>query len=332
MARRSRFRRSPRFIYKALVAGGLALLIWAGWEAFLPEPAPYNYALVGEGGLEDFPDLGLQGPDDLAVKRFELRAESVISPLALVHVGMPADGAAPVLLDWRNMTAEPILALGVRTPDLNDLVAAVGTNIAPEALVLAWWDTSRQLKVLSGRTVLFDANLAVPLLVPDAWTSRIDSIVALEEQFWAVSRADAPLFDRFLDALVADPQTGAARLRALAQGGPAFVVVHLSDAYRLGFLRPNRFAVGYRDFAGVGDVHTEVSVVKEWLAENGYTSYAVERLSLVKIRVHFLADVASENTLLAALLPFTSSNPMILEDLGLVANYGGYWVYELPGQ
>ena len=79
-------------------------------------------------------------------------------------------------------------------------------------------------------------------------------------------------------------------------------------------------------------MHTEVRVVKEWLAESGYTSYAVERLSLLEIRVHFLADVASENTLLAALLPFTSSNPMTLEDLGLVANYGGYWVYELSGQ
>ena len=329
MARRSRFRRSPPFIFKALAATGIALLIWAGWQWFLPGPAPYSYALVDEGGLADFPDLGLDGPEDLAVRRYELLAEGAAGAQALVHVGMPADGAAPVLLGWQNLGAEPLLAFGVRSQDLNALAQAVTANIATDATVLAWWDTSRQLEYLSGRTVVFDENLGEPLLVPDAWASRHDSIVALEQHFWTVSRAGAPRFDRFLDALMADPRTGAAELRALAGDKPAFVVVHLSDAFRLGAMRPGRFGVGYRDFAGGGDVHTEIRMVKNWLTENGYTSYAVERLSLLVTRVHFLTDAASEGTLLAAMLPFTSSNPLTLESLGLVANYGGYWVFEV---
>jgi hydroxylamine oxidation protein HaoB len=308
----------------------LALLIWAGWEAFLPAPAPYHYETVAEGPLADFPDLDLDGPKDLSVRRVELRDLETSGTRAVAHIGLPDGGGAPVLLEWRNRGAEPVLALGVRTRDLNDLAQAVAKNIPPEATVLAWWDTSRQLALLSGNRVLFNDNLGRPLFVPDAWAARREAIVALEKQYWSATTNGAPGFERFLDALVAAPETGAAQLRELAGGGPAYVVVHLSDAYRLAALRHERFAIGYRDFAGGGEIHGEVRVVKEWLAENGYDSYAVERRDLTVARVYFLADVASENTLLAALLPFTSSNPMTLEALSLVANYGGYWVFELP--
>jgi hydroxylamine oxidation protein HaoB len=96
-------------------------------------------------------------------------------------------------------------------------------------------------------------------------------------------------------------------------------------------LRPGRFGIGYRDFAGSGEVHGQVKQVKDWLAEHGYRSYAVEKKGANVNRVYFLADARSEETLLARMLPFSSSNTLRLEELRLVANYGGYWVYEVPG-
>jgi len=327
---RSRTSRFLPYLYGGLIAVGFLLFDWAGCALLFPDQAPYRYELTKEGPIAEFPELGLAVPETLMIRKFEVRAEQATGPLAVLHTADPGEGAAPVLLEWQSRTAQPLRTVSGRLADLISLAQAVTRHVPETAVVLGWWDTARQLKLLAGVDVLFDENLGQPLLIPPAWSGRRESIEALEDLFWQVSSDSKPLFDRYLDALLSDPGEGAARLRALAGERQAYVAVRLADAYLLGALRPEHFGVGFRDFPAGGEIHGQVTQVKDWLAENGYRSYAVDKKSLGATRVYFLTDAGAEGTLLARMLPFTSSNPVQLEALRLVANYGGYWVYKLP--
>jgi hydroxylamine oxidation protein HaoB len=130
---------------------------------------------------------------------------------------------------------------------------------------------------------------------------------------------------------VANSKEGAAMLRELTGGREAYVAVHLSDLYKLGLMRPERLDVAYKDFPlQGGDVHGLSGMVKRWQADNKHTAYSVHGLSENLVRAYFLTGDKSGNTLLAQMLPFTTSNPLEFQDLKLVYQQGGYWVYKIP--
>ena len=315
-----------------LAAGGLLVLGVLAWPLLQPDPPPYRYALVAEGGLEKFPALGLPAIPDLTIREYELRAAGVEEPLAMLHVGERGE-SGPVLLDWRNQLAEPLITI---TPPLTELIAvleALGEHLPEDAMVLGWWDTTRRLALLGEIRTPFLDNLAGPLLVPAAWNDRREAVEDVERDFWRapeVAKAEAALFEGFQEALLADPAGGAAKLRALAGGRDAYLVVHLSDAYKLGSLHPERFGIGYREFPNTGNMHTLIGSIKKWLREQGYENYTVEKLDATSVRVYFLTDAPSSEMLIAQALPFTSSQPMLLGDLKVVYQHGGYWVYKIP--
>lgn len=315
----------------ALAAGGALLLGWIGWTALHPPPSPYHYELVADGGVGKFPELGLQDQAGLALKKYEIRADSVDKPVAVVHVGTRG-GGAPVLLSWQNSTAEPVLRLGPEAGELATLAAAVARHAPPQSRILSWSDTSRQLQLLAGSSVVFEENTVAPLLLPPPWRAAHESIEALERDFWRVpaSSQTGRRFAEFADAMLSAPPAGLEKLRHLAGDGEAYVVVHLTDAYRLGALHPERFGVGFKDFPMTGQMHGTINAVKSWLKKAGHRAYAVERRDDATVRVHFLTDEASTRTLLAQMLPFDTSNPLALEAPSVVYQHGGYWVYKLP--
>lgn len=317
------------FIGGALVAGGLALLAFALWPLVFPPPAPYSYALLAEGKGAEFPDLGLGEQANLVVRKYEVRAEGADRPVAVFHVG--DKGAGPVRLDWTNRVAEPVFALGGAMSEVATLARAVAKHATAESVVLGWWDTSRQLELLVGAKVLFNENLLQPILLPTAWSGRRDLIEAQERAFWQAPARGAtePAFAEYIDALLSDETAGAAKLRQLTAGSKTFLVVHLTDAYKVGALDPRRFGIGYKDFPDIGGTHALINQVKGWLREQGYESYAAEKRDEAMARVYFLTDAASANTLIARLLPFSTSNPFDLAEFALVYQHRGYWVYEL---
>ena len=105
-----------------LVAGGILLLLWFAWVWFNPGPAPYRYQLVEEGSADKFPQLGLGPWPDLSIARYEVFAEDISQPLAVLH-------AAGVQL--AGMTAAGFV--GILWPVL----------LPPLASVLAPWSLSR---------------------------------------------------------------------------------------------------------------------------------------------------------------------------------------------
>ena len=156
-----------------LVAGGILLLLWFGWLWFNPGPAPYRYQLVTEGGIDQFPQLGLPtGIDpDLKLAQYEVHAEGIDQPLALTHTARRGTGPL-VRLDWENHTSELLVTVDNKLSELAALSVAIAKHAPKDALILAWWDTSRQINLLAGRDTLFTTRIGEPLIVPTPWRER----------------------------------------------------------------------------------------------------------------------------------------------------------------
>ncbi len=315
----------------ALVAGGLFLLGWVGWSVLNPGAPPYRYELVTQGAVGEFPELGLAAPPDLSVLKYELRADDAAKPLVTLHVGDRGD-QGPVLLDWQNQLAEPLLTMAPPIAELATLATAVAKHVPQGAVLLGWWDTARRLGLLAGSDTPFQQNLGRPLLIPAAWSARRNVIEAFERSFWRVPDGDGAavaLFERFQEALLADQASGATMLSELAKEREAYLVLHVSDVYKLGATHPEALGIGYKDFPRTGEIHGMIGHIKEWLREQGHESHVVEKRGATSVRVYFLTDAASQDTLIARALPFTTSSPLELEELRLVYQHGGYWVYQI---
>ncbi len=318
---------------KMLVLGGVLLLSWYVWIMNTPGTPLYKYQLVAEGGIDKFPDLGLKQQPDISIRKYELRQAENGKPLAILHVGESNNNGA-VLLDWQNKIGESLITTAPPISDLPKLTAAIAKHVPAEAVVFGWWDTSRRLDLLTEVSTAFNKNLAQPLFIPEAWSGRRESIKKIESDFWglkAANESETIDFESFQTALLEDTASGAARLRSLAGKHNAYLVLHISDAYKLGVMNPQRLGVGYRDFPS-GELHGTIKSIKTWLKEQGYKNYAVERHGEVFVRVYFLTDDSSSNTLMAQALPFTSSQPLEQDDIQVVYQQNGYWVYKIPPQ
>ncbi len=315
-----------------LVTGGVLLLAWFAWLWFNPPPAPYRYQLVQEGNADAFSQLGLEAWPDLAIAKYEIRTEGVDQPLAIVHTARRGQ-TPPVMLDWENRTSELLLSTDSKLSELTTLAAAIDKHAPRDALILAWWDTSRQIRLLAGRDTLFASRLGEPLIVPAHWQSRSDSIRKYEDSFWSAApdEKEQRQFQRFADALLATPDKGAAQLRELAGERPAYLVIHVTDLYKLGLLRPEQFDITYKNFPMEGNMHGLIGYLKNWMQGNNFHTYTLQSLSDKMVRGYFLRDDQSSQTLIAQMLPFTETMPLDLTALQLIYQQGGYWVYQIPG-
>ena len=324
-----------------LVTGGLLLLIWFAYLWFNPAPAPYRYTLVKEGAAAQFSQLGLDPWPDLTIAQYEVHAEGVNDPIALATTARRG-ASPPILISWENRSSELLISLDSKLSELTALATAINKHAGQDARILAWWDTSRQIKLLAARDTLFSAHLGEPLILPAPWQTYSDSIRQHEDQFWGApaSAEEQRNFQRFADALIAEPATGARLLRELA-GMPdaaspdgaareAYVVIHVTDLYKLGLMRPEQFDIAYKSFPMEGNMHGMIGYLKKWMQENNFETYTLQSLSDSMVRGYFLRDARSSNTLLAQMLPFTNSMPLDLTVLQLIYQQGGYWVYKIP--
>lgn len=328
-------RRSNRILPSlgiVLVAGGFIVLGWLAYLWLSPGSAPYHYKLVEEGGVDKFGKLGLEAWPDLTISKQEVLVEGVDQPVALAYLARRGN-AEPVMLNWENRSGEPVAFLDGKLSELTLLATAIAKHVPKDAVVLAWWDTSRQIRLLTGYETVFNSHLSQPPIMPSLWRARSGAIEKYEREFWRTpaSAEESRKFQRFADALVADPIEGAAMLRELTGGHEAYIAVHLSDLYKLGLMRPERLDVAYKDFPlKGGDVHGLSGMVKRWQTDNKHTAYSVHGLSENLVRAYFLTGDKSGNTLLAQMLPFTTTQPLELKAVQLVYQQGGYWVYKIP--
>ena len=314
-----------------LVAGGFLVLGWFAYLWLKPVPAPYRYQLVEEGGVGKFVNLGLQAWPELKIGKYEVRVESVDKPIAVAHRATRGD-TQPVLLNWENLISEPVGFIDTNLSDLTTVATEISKYVPKGAVVLAWWDTSRQMRLLAGCDTLFTSHLGEPMIAPSQWRGRDKTIKKYEQEFWGTPEpaGESQKFQRFADALAADSEKGVAMLRELAGAREAYVVVHVTDLYKLGLMRPERLDMAFKDFPLTGNVHGLAGQVKAWMKDNNYEAYTLQSLSDRMVRAYFIREGKNGKTLLSQMLPFMDRTPLELRALQPTYNRGGYWVYKIP--
>jgi hydroxylamine oxidation protein HaoB len=314
-----------------LVTGGLFLIAWFAYLWLKPDPPPYRYQLVEEGGANTFRSLALDGYPQISISKFEIRVDSIDKPLAFAYRAT-RPGSDPVLMHVENQFPEPIVTMDGMLSETTAVSAAIAKHVPKDAIILAWWDVSRKLGLLSERPMLFTSSLGMPVIAPSYWKERYPAIEQYEREFWGAngSAEEKQKFSQFVEALMAYPNQGASMLRELAGSREAYVVVHVSDIYKLGLMHPERIDVAFKDFPLTGNVHGLTGQVKSWLTNNNYSSYTLQSLSEKVIRAYFLRESGGSNILLSKMLPFSNFRPMDLEALQLIHKEGGYWIYKIP--
>lgn len=318
-----------RIAVAALFAVGVALLALAAAPSLWAPREPYAMTRA-PASPEAFRTVSPYGASGADVETLEFVARGVDAPLANAVVATGSDGR-PAPLAWRNRVTEPVFFPDLDPADEAQILAAIKAHAPGDAVILAWWDFSRRIRAFAERRAPLDDAEASGLLIPTAWDADSTRIAATQRQFWGadVPEREGRTFQKFIDALLLDEAGGARLLSELAQGRDAFVALRLSDIWRASAARPGALSLGYKDFPAAGDPHGAMKAVREWMAREGVEGgYAVE-LRGATARVHYLSRGRDAQTLLARLLPFSSSNPLALERLRLVHQFKDYWIYEL---
>lgn len=314
------------------MTGGLILLGWFAYLWFKPIPVPYQYQLIAEGDNKRFPQMDLDAWPDLKLSQYKVQAEGVDKPVAELIVARKSDGP-PVLTYWKNGTNDVLYNLDRKPSELSALAAVISKHAPKDALILSWWDTSRQIKLLTGHDTLFTSHLNEPLMIPVAWLEQSKAIQTYENQFWEskASQQEQEQFRRFSEALASPVEEGVAQLRELiGSNREAYLIVHVTDLYKLGLMYPDKIGVAYQNFPLTGNMHGMINHMKVQLKENDFDTYTLQSISDEEIRVFFLSDKASSEVLLARMLPFVDKKaPVELEAAQLIYQQGGYWVYKL---
>ncbi|MGJ0510283.1 MAG: hydroxylamine oxidation protein HaoB [Methylocystis sp.] len=312
-----------RLIGAGLVAGGLALLGWAAYSTFRPVP---HYALTiaaaPADAVKEIAPLGLS-PESL--QRVEIASPDERRPIASGLVAREGERLVPLV--WRNEVTEPILFADVSAADMTKVLAAIREHAPEGAVVLAWWDLSRAIRLAAKKDAPMDDPQARGLQIPQTWTDARET----ESRRWGAGAPpqSADSFGQFIDALLGDEPQGAAALAKLAGGKPAYVAVHISDVWKAAAARPGRLSVGYKDFPSSGVSHGVIKSATQWMRDQKIDGgFAAEPINGAT-RLHYFQRKEDGDTLLAKLLPFSTSNPMQLERLELVYQHKGWWVYRL---
>lgn len=315
------------------MTGGLLLLGWFAYLWFKPVPAPYQYQLVAEGDSQKFSKMDLSGWPELKLSQYKVQADGVAKPIAEFIVARQKD-EAPVLIYWKNSTNEILYNFDRKPSELSTLAAAIAKHAPKDALILSWWDTSRQIKLLTGNDTLFTSHLNEPLMIPVPWLEQSEAIQAYEKQFWGskASQKEREQFKRFSEALTAPAEEGVKQLRELVGSDrETYVIVHVTDLYKAGLMYPDRIGVAFQNFPMTGNMHGMINQMKVQLKENDFDTYTLQSVADEEIRVFFLSDEKSSQTLLARMLPFVDKKaPTELDVAQLIYQQGGYWVYRLP--
>lgn len=315
-----------------LVALGLAGIGLAVLSDATPAPEmPYTTKVTETSAIEM---KGTESPpqDVGTIDRLEFSVPGSHKPVVQALIAREADGRV-VALNWQNNVTEPILAADLTTAEVDKVTKAIHDHVPADAVVLAWWDHSRKIRLVSQRNAPLDDPFARGLLVPAPWAGQRAAIESKERAYWgaAVPEDDGEAFSRFIDALLLDEEEGAAALAALAPGKTVYVAVHLSDIWKLATERPDSLSISSKDFPGSA-THGVMRTASQWLREQKLDSaYAVEPVGNA-VRVHYLTRPADAERLIAKMLPFTSSNPMQLSHLKLVYQHRGFWIYKLDAQ
>ncbi len=305
-----------------------ALLIGAAFLAPSDQPkVPFKISRTDQVDRllkTDPPDL----PKGASAQSYAINVEDIGSPIA-EFVTLEEGGRPSAVLNWTNKTPESVLSPDVSIREIRNAAKAISKYTQPDDILIGFPGFVMAVAKLSNRPTLIDSGAPFPVVVPEIWEQERSAIIGDLQKFWGTDAAEAVKLGKVTEALLSDELAGTAALAALANGRRAFLVLHIGDVLRLGAYAPDRFRIGYRDFAGGSRSHGLIKAVKTWLSKEGHTSYAVEQREGNYSRIYFLGEDKLQKTLIARALPFSTTNPMELGVLPLVYQTGGTWIFRV---
>lgn len=180
-------------------------------------------------------------------------------------------------------------------------------------LLVTWWDNAQRMDLLSGAKAWIEAP------VEEAFDRG-------QRDFWkhvsgGFANSSAPI-KQFAAWLLSDAEQALQEMdKTVDPGSERYLLVSIDDLARLSEIealsgKPVPFET--RLFRADENIHRLISRVKRWAREKGNGSYLVQHIGGAGVRVWRITTVEGEKTLLARLLPFTSSLATPLTTLDLV--------------
>jgi len=310
----------------ALIVFGFALLGWAIYAGLNPTvPFEARLAPISADAAKEVAAFDLSAD---RLQQIEISAKDERRPVADGIIARDESGRLTPLV-WRNEVTQPIFFSDASASDLSKVLAAIREHVPQDAVVLAWWDLSRAIRLVAGRAAPLDDAQARGLLMPAAWSAA----AASERARWGAGAPVASVenFTRFIDALLdTDEARASESLKKLADGKPAYVAVRMSDVWKLAAARPQKLSIAYKDFAATGVSHGLIKSAQQWLRDEKIDGgFAVEPMGGAT-RLHFFERKSDGDRLIARLLPFSTSLSSLLTRFSLVYQHKGWWIWRLP--
>jgi hydroxylamine oxidation protein HaoB len=315
--------------YLLPVVGALCVLsgLWVAWFGlpdFVSPELSFEQTLQSKPGEAGFP--AIQG--NYAVQgwaRYVVRQGDKVSlTLDAVQYRNNADELRQAII------YQPDNAVAQATPDIKTLrhdlwiaaTQAIAQHTDDKTLFLSWWDDAQRIDFFTGRPTWARLPLAAAFQRP--------SEQALWQQLAGPFDQDETRLRRLANWLAMDAQQAQQEMAAtLPVEQSVYLLVCVDDLARISEIEKlsgKKLGFEARLFQQSADIHNQISEVKQWASEGGTGSYLVQNVPGQGIRAWRIVDSATENTLLAKLLPFTSSLANPVEKLEVVyqSNWGAY--------
>lgn len=312
-----------------LIAG---VWIWiSGIPTFSSSPA-LNISNVREirKNDSDFPALTSHYPVDTTWRYALQQGDMAALTLDVVDYSTATGEKRRAMLYLPNQSDLPaVQEIKKLRQDLwNTAAEAINQHTTENSLFLSWWDNNQRIDLLSGR-----AGWAM-LPVVTAFASREEQ--TLWEKLAGQSNPDDAQLRRLAGWLTMDADKAMAEIAAsIPATTPVYLLACLDDLARLSEIeRLSGKKLGFeaRFFPQSSDMHAQIAQVKHWASEKGNGSYLLQNVPGQGLRAWRIIDQDTENTLLAKILPFTTSIAKPPANLKIVyqSSWGAYLtIYEL---
>jgi hydroxylamine oxidation protein HaoB len=242
-----------------------------------------------------------------SIERYKLQqGEEVSLPLNVVSYPA-ADGtmhrATLYLADNATHAGTSTDTMQLRQELWHGAMAALNQHADENALFLSWWDDAQRIDWFTGRSNWVTAPAAAAFAnvgEQRLWTQIAGPFPQDETRLRQLAR--------WLTMNAQDALTEMSNV--LPRAIPVYFLACLDDLARLAEierLSGKKLAFGVAQFPRTSDIHAQIAEVKRWAHEKGNGSYLIQNIPGGGIRAWRIEDTETENTLLAKLLPFTSS-------------------------
>jgi hydroxylamine oxidation protein HaoB len=271
-------------------------------------------ALQGKYPVESLAEYAVRQGDSVSLKLDAVQYRKNADELRQALVYLPDDVAAATQI------APPIKA--VRRDLWQEAMQAINQHTDEQTLFLSWWDNAQRIDFFTGRATWASLPLAAAFKRP-----------AEQALWWELTGPfdkDETRLHRLAGWLTMDASLALQDMAAVLPAGQAvYFLVCVDDLARLSEIEKlsgKKLGFEARMFPQSADIHSQIAEVRSWASESGTGSYLLQTVPGQGLRAWRIADAATENSLFAKMMPFTSSlvNPPQNLELVYQSNWGAY--------